>query len=72
VTCSVLKQENDAVLARFHEQHDDVSGVKVLPNNNIRDLMLPTAHGAQVLPGTHALDGFFFACLEKTGDRQPQ
>jgi hypothetical protein len=40
----------------------------VLPNNNIRDLMLPTAHGWQVLPGTHDLDGFYFACLDKTLD----
>jgi len=68
VTCSVLRQENDAVVGRFKDQHNDISGTDVLPNNNIRDLMLPMAHGWQILPGTHDLDGFYFACLEKTLD----
>ena len=66
VTCSVLRQENDTVLAQFKAQHNDVSDTAVLPNNNIRDLMVPTSQGFQILPGTHALDGFYFACLEKS------
>jgi len=65
VTCSVLKQENDAIVTQFKARHDDVSDKAVLPNNNIRDLMVATSQGFQVLPGTRMLDGFYFACLEK-------
>ncbi|MCH7854247.1 MAG: 16S rRNA (cytosine(967)-C(5))-methyltransferase RsmB [Proteobacteria bacterium] len=68
VTCSVLSQENDAIVARFKARHADVSEAAVLPNNNIRDLMVATSQGFQVLPGTHELDGFYFACLEKIPD----
>jgi len=68
VTCSVLRQENDAVVRQFKARHEDVSAVAVLPNNNIRDLMVATSQGFQVLPGTHELDGFYFACLEKNPD----
>jgi 16S rRNA (cytosine967-C5)-methyltransferase len=65
VTCSVLREENDDIISRFRAAHDDVSETAMLPNNNIRDLMEPTPQGFQVLPGTHKLDGFYFACLEK-------
>ncbi len=68
VTCSVLRQENDATVAQFKARHEDVSETAVLPNNNIRDLMVATSLGFQVLPGTQALDGFYFACLEKMPD----
>ncbi|NOX68182.1 MAG: 16S rRNA (cytosine(967)-C(5))-methyltransferase RsmB [Gammaproteobacteria bacterium] len=68
VTCSVLRQENDAVVRQFKARHGDVSAAAVLPNNNIRDLMVATSQGFQVLPGTHELDGFYFACLEKNPD----
>jgi len=68
VTCSVLRQENDAIVAQFRARHGDVSDAAVLPNNNIRDLMVQTSQGFQVLPGTRELDGFYFACLEKVPD----
>ena len=66
VTCSVLQQENDAVVLEFLGQHEDARENRALPNNNIRDLMVRKACGFQVLPGTAGLDGFYFACLEKT------
>ncbi len=65
VTCSVLAAENDAVVLRFVERHDDARDIDVLQNNNIRDLMRVKAAGFQVLPGVQDLDGFYFACLEK-------
>jgi 16S rRNA (cytosine967-C5)-methyltransferase len=65
VTCSVLKEENEAVVQAFLQQHDDAEEVQVLPNNNIRDLMCRQKYGYQVLPGTRGLDGFYFACLHK-------
>jgi 16S rRNA (cytosine967-C5)-methyltransferase len=65
VTCSVLAEENDAVIARFLESHDDAREVDALLNNNIRDLMQRKTCGYQILSGSQDLDGFYFACLEK-------
>ena len=66
VTCSVLAAENEAVIGRFLAAHSDASEDRVLPNYNIRDLMVEKNFGFQVLPGKEGLDGFYFACLEKT------
>ena len=65
VTCSVLAAENDSVVSRFLDAHDDASEDAVLPYNNIRDLMRHKACGYQVLPGTADMDGFYYACLVK-------
>jgi len=65
VTCSVLAEENDAVVGGFLQQTRDAKELHLLPNNNIRDLIHDTTCGFQILPGTSDLDGFFFACLEK-------
>jgi 16S rRNA (cytosine967-C5)-methyltransferase len=66
VTCSVLREENDAVVADFLKNNDDASENSLLHNNNIRDLMIPKPCGFQVLPGTLGLDGFYFAYLKKS------
>jgi 16S rRNA (cytosine967-C5)-methyltransferase len=65
VTCSVLAAENDAVVGRFVERHEDAAEDPVLPNYNIRDVMRRKACGYQVLPGTSDMDGFYYACLVK-------
>lgn len=65
VTCSLLRQENDAVVEGFVRRQADARPQDMLPNNNIRALMCPTSLGFQILPGTAGLDGFYFACLEK-------
>lgn len=65
VTCSVLAAENDTVVRGFIEAHGDATEQRVLPNNNIRDLMCAKPAGFQILTGTCGLDGFYFACLEK-------
>lgn len=67
VTCSVLSAENEAVVSDFLGRHPDASEELVLPNNNIRDLMCRKACGFQIVPGTRDLDGFYYACLAKTG-----
>ena len=64
-TCSVLAAENDGVVGRFLDERDDAVENRVLPNNNIRDVMRAKSCGFQVLPGTADLDGFYYACLEK-------
>ena len=65
VTCSVLAAENDAVIGDFLARHRDAHEDRVLPNYNIRDLMVEKTCGFQVLPGSQGLDGFYFACLER-------
>ena len=65
VTCSMMREENDDVVLPFLARHDDALEISLLPNNNIRDLMCRTAGGFQIFPGTHGLDGFYYACLEK-------
>tara|TARA_R110002096_G_scaffold154_2_gene694 strand:+ start:4613 stop:5956 length:1344 start_codon:yes stop_codon:yes gene_type:complete len=64
-TCSVLARENDDVLGAFLRNQEDATEKDLLPNNNIRDLMQRKACGYQILPGTAALDGFYYACLQK-------
>ena len=65
VTCSVLTEENDAVVSEFLHTHADARENDVLPNNNIRDLMQRKTCGYQILPGSQDVDGFYYACLEK-------
>jgi 16S rRNA (cytosine967-C5)-methyltransferase len=65
VTCSVLAAENDAVVGNFLQRHSDAREDRVLPNYNIRDLMVEKTCGFQVLPGSQGLDGFYYACLER-------
>ena len=65
VTCSVLSRENDQQIAKFLQQTPDARENRLLPNNNIRDLMQNRTCGFQVLPGTQDLDGFYYACIEK-------
>ena len=65
VTCSVLAEENEAVVGRFLHESGDAQERRVLPNNNIRDLMHDKTCGYQILPGISDLDGFFYACLDK-------
>ncbi|MYD46618.1 MAG: 16S rRNA (cytosine(967)-C(5))-methyltransferase RsmB [Gammaproteobacteria bacterium] len=59
-TCSIFKEENDEVITRFQEEHQDIA---------IEPFELPigrsTASGWQTLPKEQAYDGFFFARLRK-------
>ena len=65
VTCSVLQQENDDVVAGFLARTPDAREDNVLHDYNIRDLMRGKACGQQILPGTAGLDGFYYAGLTK-------
>ena len=66
VTCSVFREENEAVIRDFMGRQSDANFSDLLPNNNIRDLMYPMDCGFQILPGREGLDGFYFAHLEKS------
>ncbi len=76
-TCSVLPQENDAVIGRF------MAALKVRlrrlpPEELLAAAGVPVpgaiicAHGVQLLPGSEAgTDGFYYACLEKDTSGPP-
>ncbi len=61
VTCSILPEENDDPVRRFAASRPDAASVPLAPPCG-RAL---TA-GYQILPGECGLDGFYYACLEKT------
>jgi len=63
VTCSVLKAENEAVVASFLQETPDAESVQIaheLPGRRSNP-------GHQVLPGETGMDGFYYACLGKKG-----
>ena len=59
-TCSILRQENEAVLARFLAAHDDARALPL-------DARFGRVAGAgrQRLPGEGGMDGFYYGLLEK-------
>lgn len=59
-TCSILPEENDAVISRFIEENPDAQTEPV-------DLAdgFATPFGRQVLPTVDGGDGFYFSCLRK-------
>jgi len=65
VTCSVLADENERVVAPFLASRNDAREDRLLHDYNIRALMCARDTGFQVLPGTNGLDGFYYACLDK-------
>jgi 16S rRNA (cytosine967-C5)-methyltransferase len=65
-TCSVLPEENAALIERFLRTQPSVRLVP-LPAESLPPGLPPVAAGLQLLPGSRAdSDGFYYACLEKT------
>ena len=70
-TCSVLPEENDAVIGRFSAAHG--APLRVIPPQELlatAAVRVPGAilctHGIQLLPGCEAgTDGFYYACVAK-------
>ncbi|MEE9157333.1 MAG: 16S rRNA (cytosine(967)-C(5))-methyltransferase RsmB [Gammaproteobacteria bacterium] len=60
-TCSVLAEENDAQIEHFLRQRPDAQ-LQTIQASWGR----PTRVGRQILPGEDDMDGFFYACLQKT------
>lgn len=60
ITCSIFDEENDQQIAAFINKH-----------SNARTTPIKTAwgkatkYGRQILPGEHAMDGFYYAQLQK-------
>lgn len=65
-TCSILDEENEAVVAQFLSTHQDF---KVLPVNEVlaeRKIPLQTGEYLRLFPHAHQTDGFFAAVLERS------
>ena len=61
-TCSVLADENSRQVKRFLRMHADAA------ENPIDAAWGHVCeYGRQILPGENEMDGFYFACLRKTG-----
>ena len=63
-TCSLLAEENDAIVAAFLEKHPDFS---LLPANGILGKQSIACDGdvLRLLPHKHNTDGFFAAAMER-------
>jgi len=61
-TCSVLDAENSGQIGRFMERQLDAAEIPIdAPWGHV------CVHGRQILPGEDEMDGFYFACLQKSG-----
>ena len=63
-TCSVFKDENEVQVAAFLERHDDAVEIELSQTEWGR----ARPCGRQVLTGSHDMDGFYYALLQRTGD----
>jgi 16S rRNA (cytosine967-C5)-methyltransferase len=61
ITCSVFKAENDEQIAAFTNKHNDAYSIPIQASWG-----MATEYGRQILPGDKAMDGFFYAQLQKT------
>jgi 16S rRNA (cytosine967-C5)-methyltransferase len=59
-TCSVLKQENEQQVHEFLASHPDATELLINAEWGIA-----CTHGRQILTGTAAMDGFYYARLQK-------
>lgn len=60
-TCSILPQENEQQVTRFLAAQTDACE-KVIDASWGN----PREAGRQILPGENGMDGFYYACLQKT------
>lgn len=59
-TCSILKQENEGQMTAFLSAHADAVELPI-----VADWGVSQSCGRQILTGEHAMDGFYYARLEK-------
>ena len=62
-TCSVLPEENEEQIANFVQRFEDCS----IRRLNV-GLGQPLIYGHQILPDEQGNDGFYYACMVRTGD----
>ena len=60
ITCSIFKAENDEQITAFINRHDDANSIPIQTRWG-----KATKYGRQILPGENAMDGFYYAQLQK-------
>ena len=60
-TCSVMKQENEQQIEAFLQRHHDATELQIADAPAHR-----TRVGYQRLPGDDVMDGFYYACLQRS------
>ncbi|MHB1220982.1 MAG: 16S rRNA (cytosine(967)-C(5))-methyltransferase RsmB [Gammaproteobacteria bacterium] len=60
VTCSIFPEENVEVIQKFMASQPDAEEIKI-----DADWGVPCKLGRQILPGSHGLDGFYYARLKR-------
>ena len=65
VTCSVLRQENEAQIANLLTTQNDVIELDLIEEGSSKSWGLACKHGRQLLPGEQETDGFYFCALSK-------
>ena len=61
-TCSICRQENDAVITEFLNSTADAQEQIIAAEWGVA-----LTHGRQILPGEAGMDGFYYALLHKSG-----
>jgi 16S rRNA (cytosine967-C5)-methyltransferase len=65
VTCSVLPEENDAIVDAFLAQHPQFAPVSAAGELARAGIPLDTGERLRLLPHVHGCDGFFAAVMER-------
>ena len=60
-TCSVFKKENDEIVLKFLETHENAELIPIETKWGFE-----TKAGRQILPGMSNADGFFFSKIKKS------
>lgn len=61
-TCSILREENENIVAAFLDAHDDAQAMPFA-----LEIGRATGAGRQILPGDGGLDGMWYAAIHKRG-----
>ena len=64
VTCSVLRQENEAQISNLLATQNNVVELGLIKEGSSK-WGVACKHGRQLLPGENDTDGFYFCCLSK-------
>ena len=64
-TCSLLNEENDAVVERFLTEHPEFQLANVAEILAQQQIALDTGATLKLLPHRHGTDGFFAAVMER-------
>ena len=65
-TCSILREENDAVAAAFQEEHPEFQPLSCAELLATQRIALDTGERLRLLPHLHGTDGFYAAAFVKT------